>query len=125
MRVRFPSPALLVPALASPRFRVFEACLHLRSTAFRAINGPLADRHRGASSAIVIVWLPALGFNVSINVARDDLVRAARPVLVDHGGSLAVVAHPCHKILDPSAASGSEGVAGMAKIVEVQALGAN
>lgn len=49
----------------------------------------ISNRHQDASSAIVIVSLAAFGLDVSVNVAGDDLVRAARLMLVDHGGSLA------------------------------------
>ena len=122
MRVRFPSPAPMLPSLVAALFRV-STRLHLRSTAFRAINGPLADRHQDASGAIAIVWLAALGLHVCVNVAGDDFVRAARLMLVDHGGPLVVVTHAGHQILDPRAASGSEGVTRMAKVVEMQPLG--
>ena len=50
-------------------------------------------------------------------------VRAARLMLVDHGGPLAVVTHAGHQILDPRAAGGSEGVTSVAKVVEMQPLG--
>jgi len=48
MRVRFPSPALLLLSQVSGRFRVFETWLGVRLIAVRAINGPLADRHQDA-----------------------------------------------------------------------------
>jgi len=80
----------------------------------RAISGPLADRHQDASGAVVIVWLAALGFDVSVDVVGNSLVGAVRLVLVDHGGPLAVVAHASHEILDLRAFSSGERVASMA-----------
>jgi beta-phosphoglucomutase-like phosphatase (HAD superfamily) len=41
---------------------VFEAGVIVRFTGRRAISGPLADRHQGASGAVV-VWLAALSNN--------------------------------------------------------------
>ena len=122
MRVRFPSSALMASWLVKALIRVFEAGFAGRLIAFRAINGPLANRHQGARRAVIVVIFSllalALGFDMGVDVAGDDLVRAARLVLVDKRGPFAVVAHPRHEILDPRAASGGEGVAGMAKIVE-------
>jgi hypothetical protein len=48
------------------------------------VPGPLADRNQDARGAVVIIiWLAALGFDVSLDVVRDDLVRAARLVRAD------------------------------------------
>jgi hypothetical protein len=88
MRVRFPSSALKVSGLIKALIRVFEAGLAGRLIAFRAINGPLADRHQHARRAVVIVLAPVLGFDVSVDVAGNDLVRAACLMLVDQGGPL-------------------------------------
>ena len=65
---------------------------------FRAINVQLAHRDQCTRLAVVIV--AALhGLDVPVDRAGDRLVRAARLVLVDHRGSLAVVAHPRHQVL--------------------------
>ena len=89
MRVRFPSSALLPPWLVSVLIRVFEAGFAGRFIAFRAINGPLADRHQDARRAVVIIVIAsALSFDVRVDVAGDDLVCAARLVLVDQGSPL-------------------------------------
>jgi hypothetical protein len=88
MRVRFPSSALKVSGLVSALIRVFEAGFAGRFIAFRAINWPLADRHQDARRAVVIILAPALGFDVRVDVAGDDLVRAACLVLVDQGSPL-------------------------------------
>jgi hypothetical protein len=46
-----------------------------------------------------------------------------RLVLVDHRGAFAVMPHPRHEIFGPGIARCSEGVLGVPKIMNVQALG--
>jgi hypothetical protein len=88
------------------------------------INGPLADRGQGTRRNVVVLAL-ALGFDVAVDVVGDDLVCAARPLLVDQRGAFAVVTHARHQILDPGAADRGEGIAGVSKVVEVQAFSAD
>jgi hypothetical protein len=44
----------------------------------QAISGPLADRHPGVDRTVAVFLALALGFEVSVEVVADDLVRAAR-----------------------------------------------
>ena len=58
-----------------------------------AINVPLARRDQRPSQAVVAILVRAsLGADVGLDRIHDRRVGAARLVLVDHGGALAVVA---------------------------------
>ena len=111
------------PAANSQRLRAAEGRRVIRPGAGqdrRAISVP--HRHQDAGRAVVIVSASAFGFDMSVDAVGNDSVRAARLVLVDQRGPLAVMPHPGHQILDPRAARSSKGVTGMAKVVEVQTL---
>jgi len=86
-----------------------------------AISKLLADRDQDARGAVVIVWLRALGLDAGIDVVGNDVVRATRLVLVDHGGALAVVAHARHQVTQARAAVGCELVARVPQVAEMQA----
>jgi hypothetical protein len=69
---------------------------------FRAINVPLACGDQDPSRAVVsLVVLAALGLDVGVDPARNGRIGAASLVLVDHGGTLAVVSHSGHEIFQP------------------------
>ena len=95
VRVRFPSPA---PSDESPGQDTSPepgpASFLGRFPGRRAISVQLACRDEGPGGAVVIVALALLGLDVSVDRARDPLVRAARLVLVDQCRALAVVSHP-------------------------------
>jgi hypothetical protein len=79
-----------------------------------------AWRNESAGQAIIVSVLLADVVEVSVYRVRDGLVSAPRFVQVDHGGALAVVAHPRHQILDPGTRSRDEVVADVTQVMEVQ-----
>src|SRR5579875_3241665 len=101
MRVRFPSPAPIVPAQVAARIRASGARSAMQLSLARAINGPLADRREASRRAVVIVSAPTLSLDMSVDAVGDDLVRATGPVLVDQRGPLAVMPHARHGSLIP------------------------
>jgi hypothetical protein len=88
--------------------------------------GPLADWDEYASRPVIVVWVVVLGSrDLIIDRIGDGTVGSARLVLVDHRGALAVVPHAGHQVTQPGTAASREMVAGVAQVVEVQALSAN
>ena len=118
MPVRSRSPA----PLRNPRSRAYPFGDRSRpvdaSTRPRAINVPLPRWDEHAAPPIIRAALsPPLGLDMSVDRARDCLVSAPRLVLVDHRGTLAVVTHASHQVLDASPAGRCKRVPGVTQVV--------
>ena len=80
--------------------------------------------YQHARRAVVVLTL-LLGFDLGLNVARNDLVSATGLVLVDQCRALTVAAHTCHEIFASRAPGSGKGVPGVTKVVEVHAFRAD
>jgi hypothetical protein len=114
VRVRFPSSARMKKVQVGDDFRTLGLRSFRRLIGCRAISVPLAS---GPGRIALVVELALLVFDVGVDGVGYRLVRAARLVLVDHGGPFGVVAHARHQVSQACAAVGGELVSGVAEVV--------
>ena len=92
----------------------------------RAISVQLATAADAPGVALAATGAARLfRLDVRVDRARDQLIGTASPVLVNDRGPFAVVPHPGHQVAQPGAADRGKVIPGVAKIVKVQAFGAD